>query len=543
MSSHSTGSPSARGRRRFRDTAIASGLLSRSDLDRAEEIARERLGAAATSDAVIDAATGDVLVEQEKLTRFQVEQLLLGRSKLTLGQYVIVDQLGQGGMGQVFKARHRMMGRFVAVKVLPRAKSTPETEAAFRREIEVLGQLDHENLVRALDAGYDGKVHFLVTEIVPGLDLRRQVTRHGVLDEVMAASVIAQAARGLAYAHAAGVVHRDVKPGNILVREDGRVKVSDLGLAGSLLDGAGDIGGKRVIGTIDYTAPEQIRHPGQLNPSADIYSLGCTLYFAVAGRVPFPGGTRQEKAKRHLSEEPTPVRELAPQIGAEFANAIEEMMEKDPRRRVPSADMVLEMLRPWTPAEPVAMLRPAARRARDGRSSTPKAAATNRSDSDADRGSPSRGPGEGAVDDGFDDGRSQGESSFGTSQSTPAWQQAAQETELPSLESLESLERLVRPPASGSGRIVKSLRRSVGAVAATLGRNAETIGRVLARAAGVGFLFGLAVSLLQSMFGESWNELGLGFLDFWSASTVVFFGMAVALGLAAAIGGDGPSKT
>lgn len=519
MSSHSTSSPSTRGRRRFRDTAIASGLLLPPELDHAEEIARERLGAAATSDAVIDAATGDVLVEQEKLTRFQVEQLLLGRSKLTLGQYVIVDQLGQGGMGQVFKARHRMMGRFVAVKVLPRAKSTPETEAAFRREIEVLGQLDHENLVRALDAGYDGKVHFLVTEIVPGLDLRRQVTRHGVLDEVMAASVIVQAARGLAYAHAAGVVHRDVKPGNILVREDGRVKVSDLGLAGSLLDGADGVGPQRVVGTIDYTAPEQIRHPGQLNPSADIYSLGCTLYFAVSGRVPFPGGTRQEKAKRHLSEEPTAVRELAPQIGAEFANAIEEMMEKDPRRRVPSADAVVEMLRPWTPAEPVAMLRPARRKV--GRSVGP--------------------PGmQRAADDGFDEGRSHGESSFGGSMSTPAWPHASLDTERPSLGSLDMIFPLPEGRSRGRARLTGGW---LTAVQGAIHRRLATIGRILSAAAGVGFLFGLAVSVLQGLFGQSWGELGLGFLDFWSASTVVFVGMAVLLALAAAAGGNGPSKT
>ncbi len=532
MSSHPTGSPSARGRRRFRDTAIASGLLAPPELDHAEEIARERLGAAATSDAVIDAATGDVLVEQEKLTRFQVEQLLLGRSKLTLGQYVIVDQLGQGGMGQVFKAKHRMMGRFVAVKVLPRAKSTPETEAAFRREIEVLGQLDHENLVRALDAGYDGKVHFLVTEIVPGLDLRRQITRHGVLDEVMAASVIAQAARGLAYAHAAGVVHRDVKPGNILVREDGRVKVSDLGLAGSLLDRGDDFGAKRVIGTIDYTAPEQIRHPDQVNPSADIYSLGCTLYFAVAGRVPFPGGTRQEKAKHHLSDDPTPVRAVAPQITVEFEQVIAEMMEKDPRRRVPSADAVVELLRPWTPAEPVAMLRPARRKGgrAGGPPGLPRATSrATRSGSDAGAGSPSQGFGDGSLDDGFDDGRSHGESSFGGSLSTPAWLQAGFDTERASMGSLDGL---VPPPAAISRWIAESMNRWLG-----------TVGRVLSAAAGVAFLFGLAASVLRALFGESWDESGLGFLDFWSVATVVFFGMAVALGLAAALGGDGPSKT
>ena len=129
----------------------------------------------------------DVLVERGVLTRFQATKILAGHRKLTLGQYRILDLLGQGGMGQVFKAEHAMMGREVAVKVLPRAKSTPDTEAAFRREIRMLGRLDHPNLVRALDAGHDGKVYYLVTELVEGVDLRKQVLRYGTLDEVAAA--------------------------------------------------------------------------------------------------------------------------------------------------------------------------------------------------------------------------------------------------------------------------------------------------------------------------------------------------------------------
>ena len=132
----------------------------------------------------------ECLVAQALLTRFQADQLLAGRRKLTLGQYRILDEIGRGGMGQVFRAQHVMMGRTVAIKVLPRAKSTSESEAAFQREIRMLARLDHDNLVRALDAGHDGKVYYLVTELVPGLDLRRQVLKHGTLDEVTAASVI-----------------------------------------------------------------------------------------------------------------------------------------------------------------------------------------------------------------------------------------------------------------------------------------------------------------------------------------------------------------
>lgn len=336
---------------KFRQVAVASELVTAAECDAAFTAASSRIGTAADVTAEMVA---DELVRNGLLTRFQAEQLLAGRRKLTLGQYRILDEVGQGGMGQVFKARHLFMGRVVAVKVLPRAKANDETEAAFRREIELLGSLDHENLVHALDAGYDGQVLFLVTELIPGLDLRRQVNKYGPMDATLAASVASQAARGIEYAHAAGLVHRDVKPGNILVREDGRVKVADLGLAGSLVDeSAGESG--RIIGTFDYMAPEQISSPGRPQQSADIYGLGCTLYFAVTGTVPFPGGNRQEKARRQIQDEPTDVLQLAPQLDPGFAEVIRSMMAKNPAQRPKSAKAVVDLLAPWTPPEPIPM--------------------------------------------------------------------------------------------------------------------------------------------------------------------------------------------
>ena len=341
---------------RFRDTAIASSILDAPAIDTAETIVRSQCGFVTLDPADLDAAISKVLVEQGKLTQFQAEQILAGRRKLTLGQYRILDAIAQGGMGQVFKAEHVMMGRIVAIKVLPRAKSTPETESAFQREIRALGRLDHDNLVRAFDAGHDGKVYYMVTELVPGLDLRRQVLRYGPIDEKSAASIISQAAAGLAHAHVAGLVHRDVKPGNLLVTDDGRVKVSDLGLAGSLLDDSTTKLG-RVVGTVDYMAPEQIRSPDEAGPPADIYGLGCTLYFALTGQVPFPGGTRQEKARRHLKERPTPIRELAPKVSAAFVDVVEAMMQKNPMHRLNSAEAVIERLRRWAPTHPIPMSR------------------------------------------------------------------------------------------------------------------------------------------------------------------------------------------
>lgn len=348
----STAPPTAR----FRETALASGLVQPGQVEAAEREVRLVIDAAAAEPGAWDQAVADKLVAQGLLTKFQAREMLAGRRRFRLGQYTVLDELGRGGMGQVFRAEHAMMGREVALKVLPRAKSTPEYEAAFQREIRVLARLDHEHLVRALDAGHDAKVYYLVTELVPGLDLRRQVLKYGPLDELAAASVITQAAQGLAYAHEQGLVHRDVKPGNLLVTQDGRVKVLDLGLAGSMLDAESTSTG-RVVGTMDYMAPEQIRSPDTVGPAADVYGLGCTLYFALTGQVPFPGGTRKEKAQRQLTELPTPLAQLAPHIDADLRRVVDDMMKKSPAERIGRAQEVVQRLRPWTPRSAVPMPR------------------------------------------------------------------------------------------------------------------------------------------------------------------------------------------
>jgi eukaryotic-like serine/threonine-protein kinase len=361
------GQPSPRPVPRFRETALASGVIDAGQIDACEQDVAKQLGEAGEADAVRwDAAVAECLVTRQALTRFQAEQLLAGRRKLTLGQYRILDELGRGGMGQVFRAQHVMMGRTVAIKVLPKAKSTSEAEAAFQREIRMLSRLDHDNLVRALDAGHDGKVYYMVTELVPGLDLRQQVLKYGKLDEIRAASVISQAAFGLGYAHTQGLVHRDMKPANLLVTPEGVVKVLDLGLAGSVIEGeAMRIG--RVVGTMDFMAPEQIRSVDTVGPPADIYAIGCTLYFAITGEVPFPGGTRQEKARRQLGEQPRAIQQLEPRVGDDFCRVVEAMMQKDPGARPPSAQAVIDLLKPWTPPSPLPMPR-----VKPGRSSKPR---------------------------------------------------------------------------------------------------------------------------------------------------------------------------
>ena len=401
---------------RFRETALACGLVDGAAVESAEAVVRSTL-ARDVEPARWDQAVADILVERGQLTRFQATQILAGRRKLTLGQYRILDVLGQGGMGQVFRAEHAMMGREVAVKVLPRAKSTPETEAAFRREIRMLGRLDHPNLVRALDAGHDGKVYYLVTELVDGVDLRKQVLKYGTLDEVAAASVVSQVARGLAYAHREGLVHRDVKPGNILVTPAGIAKLLDVGLAGSVLESESTRLG-RVVGTMDYMAPEQIRSPDTVGSAADVYGLGCTLYFVLAGQVPFPGGTRQDKARRQLFEAPAPIQKFAPGVSDAFCRVVEAMMDKDPVQRIGTAEAVIEWLRPWTPDAPVAMGRRARKKGTkggpDGNRGEAVASASGSSgypsgiQSPLDRGASSRRAPGGAVDSAFASGAGDG---------------------------------------------------------------------------------------------------------------------------------------
>ena len=216
----------------FRSSALLSGLVTQEQFDAAVGGARATLIVPSDSADIDDATIAAQLIQMKLLTPYQAEQIKSGRTKLNLGPYIITDSIGHGGMGQVFKGVHRLMGRECAVKVLPLHKATDDAVTNFMREIRLQSQLDHPTLVRAYDAGCDGKVHYLVTEFVPGMDLRRLVRSQGPLTQQQASSVVLQAARGLAEAHKRGLIHRDVKPGNILVTPEGIAKVSDLGLAG-----------------------------------------------------------------------------------------------------------------------------------------------------------------------------------------------------------------------------------------------------------------------------------------------------------------------
>ena len=331
----------------FRNAATTSGLVTDEQLQAAVvHMLQTKNDSRTTATDITDKELAAMLVNLDQLTPYQADQLLSGRTKLSLGPYIITDWIGQGGMGQVFKAVHEMLGRESAVKVLPLHKTTPEAITNFRREIRAQAKLDHPNLVRAFDAGEDGNVHYLVVEYVPGTDLRRLVRTKGRLTVQQAANVIKQSAEGLGHAHERNLIHRDIKPGNILVTPGGIAKVSDLGLAFYLNDPEDPRFGK-IVGTADYLSPEQIKTPLDVTEVSDIYSLGCTLYYAVTGKVPFPGGTPKSKARRHLQETPWHPRRFNEEVSDEFVDLIGDMMEKNPAERIQSAMEVAERLAPW----------------------------------------------------------------------------------------------------------------------------------------------------------------------------------------------------
>lgn len=330
----------------FRSTAILSGLVTADQIERAVAACREPPKGEPPPPVLVevdDTTLAAKLVEQRILTPYQAEQIKAGRTKLNLGPYTITEFIGQGGMGQVFKGVHQVMGRECAVKVLPIHKSTPESISNFTREIRTQAQLDHPNLVRAYDAGRDGNVHYLITEFVAGTDLRRLVRSQGPLTTQQASSVILQAARALEHAHSRGLIHRDVKPGNILVTPEGKAKVSDLGLAGFVHEADTDPRAGKIVGTPDYLAPEQIRTPNDVTKLCDVYSLGCTLYYAVCGKVPFPGGTARDKARRHCEETPWHPRRFNPDLQEEYVEIIADMMEKDPTKRINTTEVIARL--------------------------------------------------------------------------------------------------------------------------------------------------------------------------------------------------------
>ncbi|MGL4551192.1 MAG: protein kinase domain-containing protein [Gemmataceae bacterium] len=255
-------------------------------------------------------------------------------------RYVVVRKLGAGGMGTVFQAVHRLMERDVALKVIsPRLTRHPVAVQRFAQEVKAAARLAHPNIVAAHDAEQSGGLFFLVMEYVEGVSLDRLVGKKGRLPAEQAVRFIRQAALGLQHAHEQGMVHRDVKPHNLMVTRKGLVKVLDFGLARVAEEAARPADGRpltalgTVLGTPDYIAPEQVGDSHRVDIRADIYSLGCTLYFLLAGRPPFPDGSALDKALSHVDKPPVPLGTLRPDVPAELLAVLDRMMAKRPADR------------------------------------------------------------------------------------------------------------------------------------------------------------------------------------------------------------------
>jgi formylglycine-generating enzyme required for sulfatase activity/tRNA A-37 threonylcarbamoyl transferase component Bud32 len=273
-------------------------------------------------------------------------------------RYRVLCLLGRGGMGTVYLAEHRHMARLVALKMIkPSLLEDAAAVQRFRQEVRTVGRLAHSNIVHAHDAEEAAGRHFLVMEYVEGTSLAEWLDRDGRLPVAEACACARQAALALQYAHEEGVVHRDVKPHNLMRTADGTVKVLDFGLARVLREQAAlpgqSTGAGTVMGTADYIAPEQAQDSRQADIRADVYSLGCTLYHLLSGRVPFPGGGPFVKILQHLGNDPEPLSRLRPDLPAGLVRVVETMMAKRPADRY------------QTPAEVAAALEPFARTSRE----------------------------------------------------------------------------------------------------------------------------------------------------------------------------------
>jgi len=294
------------------------------------------------------------LVEAHLLTRFQADRLGAGKYKgFVLGSYTILDRLGAGGMGQVFLAEHAAMRRFVALKVLP--GNVYEDDVArerFFREARAAATLDHPNIVRVFDMNREGKLLYLVMEYVEGASLQTVVEKDGRRTVAAAASYGQQMAFGLQHAHERGLVHRDIKPGNTLVDRTGVARLLDLGLVRSESDGdsklTSNLGGARtILGTVDYLAPEQALDSSNVDIRADIYSLGATLYFLLAGHPVFPEGRAGQKLMWQQWRDPTPIHRVRADVPAALSAVVHKALAKKREDRWQSPRDLADALAPW----------------------------------------------------------------------------------------------------------------------------------------------------------------------------------------------------
>jgi eukaryotic-like serine/threonine-protein kinase len=295
------------------------------------------------------------LVHEGVLTPFQARRLLKGKRGLVFGRYILLDHIGQGARGRVYKARHRLMDRVVALKVVRADPAIGHRWVPrFFREMKIVGLLDHPNVVRAIDADIHEGCPYIVMECLEGEDLEEVFAHRGALPPTEVISYMAQAARGLAHAHEKGVIHRDVKPTNLFLVNTGVVKVLDLGF-GELVGAAQQSGDAFdtdegiVVGTTDFMSPEQVkRRP--IDARTDLFSLGCTMYRLLTGDFAYPGLTREDRLVKRISQPPVPITDVRPDLPSGLVRIVDRLLAPRPADRFGSATETAEALEALVPA-------------------------------------------------------------------------------------------------------------------------------------------------------------------------------------------------
>jgi serine/threonine-protein kinase len=302
-------------------------------------------------------ALAEFLVSQGILTEFQAERLLQGKTQgFVLGPFTLTDALGTGSMGTVYKATSKTDSRDYAVKVLPR-RSMWNVRIA-RRKVRAFEQCQHPAVVPFVDVGTSGGMHYLAWPLVEGETLEKVVQREGKLSPEQTAQYGVQTCEGLELCHQQGLFHGLLKPSNLMVSTDGHIRILDFGIGCLLAETEGESlvdtmsTANSVASGLDCASPESIMDPTNLTPAGDQYSLGCVLYFCLTGQYPFTDGSAAEKMMAHQFKEPTPVRELNPDVPAELAAVVERLMQKAPEARYANTGELLEALRPLAKGRP-----------------------------------------------------------------------------------------------------------------------------------------------------------------------------------------------
>lgn len=293
------------------------------------------------------------LLRAGHITEYHGRELYAGRNKgFIIGKYKVLKPLATGGMGVVLHCEHVHMRHQVAIKLLPKELNEDSSAVArFYREARAVAAVKHPNVVQAFDVGLEGNWHCMVMEYVDGINLHKLVSGFGALSELRVAHYMAQAAAGLQCIMTSGLVHRDLKPGNLILSKDNVIKVLDLGLARFLDQRADDLtrqlDNAQVLGTADFISPEQALHSHNVDIRADIYSLGMSAYFLLTAKFPFRIPTITGKLMSHQMKMPKPLRSRNPDVSRQMEAIITRMIQKKPGDRYRTPQEVIDALQPW----------------------------------------------------------------------------------------------------------------------------------------------------------------------------------------------------